>query len=139
MPGLVGEALTSFRALGDQWGIAAALSTRAKLAMIRGDPATVHRDAQQSLELFRELGDRWGIGGPLADLGNLAREQGDYSTACSLYRESIKIFQELDHKRGIARLLECFAAVAADQLEAERLSLRKASATERYSSDAPSR
>ena len=41
----LGEALTSFRALGDQWGIAAALSTRAKLAMIRGDPATVHRDA----------------------------------------------------------------------------------------------
>src|SRR5690242_10785670 len=57
---MVGEALASFRALGDQWGIAAALSTRAKLAMIRGDPATVHRDARQSLELFRELGDRWG-------------------------------------------------------------------------------
>src|SRR5690242_4872084 len=57
---MVGDALSSFGALGDQWGIAAALSTRAKLAMIRGDPATVHRDARQSLELFRELGDRWG-------------------------------------------------------------------------------
>jgi len=37
---MVGEALTSFRALSDQWGIAAALSTRAKAGDIRGDPAT---------------------------------------------------------------------------------------------------
>ena len=40
---MVGRALASFRALGDRWGIAAALSTRAKLAMIRGDPAAAPR------------------------------------------------------------------------------------------------
>src|SRR5262249_27705446 len=37
---MTGRALASFRALGDQWSIAAALSTRAKLAMIRGDHAS---------------------------------------------------------------------------------------------------
>ena len=37
------------------------------------------------------------------------------------------MFQELEHKRGIARLLECFACLAAVQLEAER-SLRLAGA-----------
>jgi hypothetical protein len=57
---LAGRALASFRALGHPWGIAAALSTRAKLAMIRGDCAAARRDAQQSLAIFRELGDRWG-------------------------------------------------------------------------------
>jgi tetratricopeptide (TPR) repeat protein len=76
---------------------------------------------------FRELGDRWGIAGTLADLGSLAREEGNYSSARSLYGESIKLFQELDHKRGIARLLECFACLAAAQLDAER-SLRLAGA-----------
>jgi len=80
---------------------------------------------EQGLTIFRELGDRWGIAGTLADLGSLAREQGNYPGAHSLYRESIKIFQELEHKRGIARVLECFACSAAEQLEAER-SLRLA-------------
>ncbi|MBV9384642.1 MAG: winged helix-turn-helix domain-containing protein, partial [Streptosporangiaceae bacterium] len=57
---MTGRAVAGFRALGDRWGIAAALSTRAKLAMIRGDHATARRDAQRSLAIFRELGDRWG-------------------------------------------------------------------------------
>jgi hypothetical protein len=50
---MAGRALASFRALGDQLGTAAALSSRAKLAMIRGDTATAHRDAQQSLSQLR--------------------------------------------------------------------------------------
>lgn len=79
------------------------------------------------MAIFRKLGDRWGIAGTLADLGTLAREQQDCSTAHSLYWESLKIFQELQHKRGIARLLECFACLAAVQLQAER-SLRLAGA-----------
>ena len=57
---MAGQALASFRTLGDRWGIAAALSTRAKLAVIRGDLPAAHRDAQQSLAIFGELGDRWG-------------------------------------------------------------------------------
>ena len=97
------------------------------LLAITCDSAAARTLYEQGLAIFRELGDRWGIAGTLADLGNLAREQGNYSAAHSLYRESIKIFQELDHKRGIARLLECFAAAAAVQLEAER-SLRLAGA-----------
>ena len=35
---MVGRALAGFRALGDQWGIAAALSTRAKLGDGPGQP-----------------------------------------------------------------------------------------------------
>jgi hypothetical protein len=57
----------------------------------------------------------------------LAREQQDYHSAQAFYRESIIIFQQLDHKRGIARLLECFACLAAAQFQAER-SLRLAGA-----------
>ncbi|HXY52025.1 MAG TPA: hypothetical protein VEI01_21440 [Terriglobales bacterium] len=42
-------------------------------------------------------------------------------------QQSLRIFQALDHKRGIARLLECFACLAAVQHEGER-SLRLAGA-----------
>ncbi|MGH9812362.1 MAG: tetratricopeptide repeat protein, partial [Candidatus Acidiferrales bacterium] len=75
---------------------------------------------EQSLAAFRELGDRWGIASSLADLGNLARDERNYDAARSLYRESMRMFQGLQHKRGIARLLECFACLAAAQAEPER-------------------
>ena len=58
--------------------LAAALSVRAKLAMIRGDTATVHHDAQQSLTMFRELGDRWGQ--PQATGGSAPRPQQPATT-----------------------------------------------------------
>ena len=91
---MVGEALASFRALGDQWGIAAALSTRAKLAMIRGDPAAAHRDAQQSLELFRELGDRWGQLQAIEWLG-AAAATGDRAQADRLHRDALRMAEDL--------------------------------------------
>ncbi|UED83634.1 BTAD domain-containing putative transcriptional regulator [Streptomyces profundus] len=54
------EALTTFRALGDRWGEAAALGLRARLAI--GDAAwdAMERDARRSLTLFEALGDAWG-------------------------------------------------------------------------------
>ncbi|HEY7014447.1 MAG TPA: AfsR/SARP family transcriptional regulator, partial [Streptosporangiaceae bacterium] len=92
---MVGEALASFRALGDQWGIAAALSTRAKLAMIRGDPAGVYRDARQSLELFRELGDRWGQLQAIEWLGAAAAATGDRAQADRLHRDGLRMAEDL--------------------------------------------
>jgi predicted ATPase/DNA-binding SARP family transcriptional activator len=95
----VGEALTSralasFRALGDHWGIAAALSTRAKLAMIRGDHATAHHDAQQSLAIFRELGDRWGQLQAIEWLGAEAATR-DRSQAERLHRDGLRMAEDL--------------------------------------------
>jgi predicted ATPase/DNA-binding SARP family transcriptional activator len=92
---MVGRALASFRALGGQWGTAAALSTRAKLAMIRGDPATVHRDAQQSLEIFRELGDRWGQLQAIEWLGAAAAATRDHARADRLHRDGLRMAEEL--------------------------------------------
>jgi predicted ATPase/DNA-binding SARP family transcriptional activator len=92
---MIGRALASFRALGGQWGIAAALSTRAKLAMIRGDPATVHRDAQQSLEIFRELGDRWGQLQAIEWLGAAAAATGDHTRADRLHRDGLRMAEDI--------------------------------------------
>jgi predicted ATPase/DNA-binding SARP family transcriptional activator len=92
---MIARALASFRALGGQWGIAAALSTRAKLAMIRGDPATVHRDVQQSLVTFRELGDRWGQLQAIEWLGAAAAATGDHARADRLHRDGLRMAEDL--------------------------------------------
>src|SRR5262249_61329284 len=87
---LVARALASFRALRDLWGIAAALSTRAKLAMVRGEPAAAHSDAQQSLAMFRELGDRWGQLQAIEWLGAAAAAAGDHMQAGRLHRHALR-------------------------------------------------
>jgi predicted ATPase len=91
---LVGDALARFRALNDQWGIAAALSTRAKVAMIRGDRAAASRAAQESLALFRELGDRWGQLQAIEWLG-ATMASADQARADRLHREGLRMAEEL--------------------------------------------
>jgi tetratricopeptide (TPR) repeat protein len=91
---LLGTALASFRELGDQWGVAAALSTRAKVAMIRGDRAMTQRLAQQSLTMFRELGDRWGQLQAIEWLG-AAVASADRARADQLHRDGLRVAEEL--------------------------------------------
>jgi hypothetical protein len=79
----------------------------------------------------------WGMAASLADLGNLAREQHEYSAAQELYCESIKTFQQLGHKRGIARVLECFACLAAAREPTQALRLTGAAAAVRKLVGAP--
>jgi predicted ATPase/DNA-binding SARP family transcriptional activator len=92
---MLGQALASFRALGDQWGIAAALSTRAKLAMVRGDPAAAQGDARQSLAIFRALGDRWGQLQAIEWLGAAEAATGDHTRAGRLHRDGLRVAEEL--------------------------------------------
>ena len=92
---MVGQALASFRTLGDQWGLAAALSTRAKLAMIRGDHVAAQRDARQSLAMFRELGDRWGQLQAIEWLGAAAAAASDRAQAARLHRDGLRMAEDL--------------------------------------------
>ncbi|HEX5299382.1 MAG TPA: BTAD domain-containing putative transcriptional regulator [Streptosporangiaceae bacterium] len=92
---MVGQALASFRALGDRWGIAAALSTRAKLAVIRGDLPAAHRDAQQSLAIFGELGDRWGQLQATEWLGAATTATGNQAQADRLHRDGLRMAEDL--------------------------------------------
>jgi tetratricopeptide (TPR) repeat protein len=92
---LIGRALTAFRAAGDRWGVAAALSTRAKHAAARGDLAAVEDHGQRSLSLFRELGDRWGQLQATEWLGSRCESIGDYEQGRRLHREGLQMAQEL--------------------------------------------
>jgi predicted ATPase/DNA-binding SARP family transcriptional activator len=91
---LLDDAVGYFRAHGDQWGIAAALSTRAKVAMIRGDRSATQRAAEQSLAIFRELGDRWGQLQAIEWLG-AAVASSDLVQAERLHRDGLRMAEEL--------------------------------------------
>ncbi|MGY5135407.1 ATP-binding protein, partial [Streptomyces nigrescens] len=90
----VADSLAAFRALGDRWGIAAALSSRAQ-GSVGGDLRSRLRDAEESAALFRELGDRWGQLQAADALGALAEITGDYGRAARLHRDGLRIAEEL--------------------------------------------
>ncbi|MDG4865320.1 BTAD domain-containing putative transcriptional regulator, partial [Streptomyces sp. T-3] len=84
-----------FRALGDRWGEAAALSLTATRALYRGDLPALRQNAEQSAAHFAELGDRWGQLQAAEQLGVLAEIAGDYEEAARLHREGARGAEEL--------------------------------------------
>ncbi|MEO3789681.1 BTAD domain-containing putative transcriptional regulator [Nonomuraea sp. B10E15] len=92
---LLNRALETFRSSGDRWGTAAALSTRAFYAKLRGDFDMLRRDGEQSLAMFRKLGDQWGQLQAMVPLATLAEIVGDYPHARRLFRDGLRIAEDL--------------------------------------------
>ena len=109
---LVNRSLETFRLLGDQWGIAAALSTRAWDALLRSDFTAVRREAERSTELFRELGDHWGLLQAADALAILAQITGDYDRAERLHRDGLRIAEELGLRAEVSYKLSGLGRVA---------------------------
>ncbi|MEV0165371.1 BTAD domain-containing putative transcriptional regulator [Nonomuraea fuscirosea] len=89
------RALVAFEALGDRWGVAAALCLRAKLAVGRADLAAMERDGRRGLALFEELGDAWGRIEAMDVLDRAAEIRGDYAEALRLREEGLRLAEEL--------------------------------------------
>ncbi|MEU9713873.1 BTAD domain-containing putative transcriptional regulator [Streptomyces sp. NPDC047976] len=92
---LADRAHAEFRALGDRWGTAAALSVRGEVALYQGNPDRARADAEQAAALFRELGDSWGELHAALTLGDLAEVAGDYDRAGHLRQEGFRLAEEL--------------------------------------------
>jgi predicted ATPase/DNA-binding SARP family transcriptional activator len=92
---LVERVLQTAEATGYEWGVAAALSTRAWRALLRSDIAAVRRDAERSVALFRRIGDPWGILHAIDPLATLARLTGDWQQARQLHLDGLTLAEEL--------------------------------------------
>ncbi|GAA2834123.1 BTAD domain-containing putative transcriptional regulator [Kribbella solani] len=85
----IDRAIASFTDRDDQWGVAAALSTRAQLNIVHADLDAMRRDSRRSLELFNELDDDWGRLQATYALIVAAEISGDYPTAGGYLEEAI--------------------------------------------------
>ncbi|MEV7197741.1 BTAD domain-containing putative transcriptional regulator [Streptomyces sp. NPDC093510] len=105
---LITAALAELRGLGDRWGTAAALSTRARQAATLSDLATLADAGAQSLHLFRELGDGWGQSQAMALLALHAEVTGDHEGAAALHGDALRIVEDLhlwiDASHGLSGL-----------------------------------
>ena len=92
---LLDAALSGFERTDDRWGTAAALTTRAMFAHIRGDMASLARDAERAADLFRALGDGWGVLQATEWLAGLADMTDDHERAIRLHREGLRLAEDL--------------------------------------------
>lgn len=104
--------LDTFRTVGDRWGEAAALSTRAMLAHMRGDLAALETDARRSAEIFAEFGDEWGVLQATDWLIGLADLTGDHAQAAKLARDGLQLAEDLGLWSDVAGRLSWLAWLA---------------------------
>jgi predicted ATPase/DNA-binding SARP family transcriptional activator len=88
---LTSAALATFEALGDRWGIAAALTDRVSQLHYAG----AQEQAARAAALFRDVGDRWGQVQATFALGSLAELAGRYADAAEQHRAGLRMAEEL--------------------------------------------
>jgi tetratricopeptide (TPR) repeat protein len=92
---MLNQALKTFEADGNQWGVAAVLAARAKHAHVRADLPALYDDACQSIGIFRALGDRWGVLQATGWFGAHAELVGDFDEAERLHLEGAEAAEEI--------------------------------------------
>jgi predicted ATPase/DNA-binding SARP family transcriptional activator len=92
---MLNQALKTFEADGNQWGVAAVLAARAKHAHVRADLPALYDDACQSIGIFRSLGDRWGVLQATGWFGAHAELVGDFDEAERLHLEGAAAAEEI--------------------------------------------
>ena len=121
------RSLVVFRAVGDPWGIAHALTGLGGLAMRERDYPTARALMEEGLALRRAVENLGAIATSLVSLGELARHQGDSARAATLLREGLVRFRELGdpehmawahYNLGLLGLRAADAAAAAAELGA---------------------
>lgn len=104
------EALTHFRTIGEQNGVANALGNLATIAHHTGDLDAARRLREEGLAIQRKTGDQRGISMFLQNLGNLHSHCGRHEEAIACLTESLDIRREMGDKDDIAHSLFNLAA-----------------------------
>ncbi|HEX4817239.1 MAG TPA: BTAD domain-containing putative transcriptional regulator [Nonomuraea sp.] len=117
---LTGRALAAFRAVGDRWGVAAALARQAMDAFTRRDVEALERLAGESARLFTELGDRWGLLQATEWLGSLAEMTHDNERANRLFGEGLRMAEDLGLWPTVAGLTAWLGWVAMNDGDYDR-------------------
>jgi predicted ATPase/DNA-binding winged helix-turn-helix (wHTH) protein len=100
--GFLGQSISLYEELGDDWGIAASLNALAASAHDRGDYASAQSNFERSLACWRLLPDQSAIARCLHNLANVVKVRGDYPRAQWALREATNIFEELGDRSGAA-------------------------------------
>ena len=112
---LIPQGVAQFRASGQRWELATALSALGMQALVTQDYDSAAAAFAGSEAICRESGDTWGLARTLHYRGELARYHGDLLQARRHYEESLYLLRALEHRFSAATVLHNLGYVAMHQ------------------------
>jgi predicted ATPase len=106
------EAVAAFREVGDDWGLAFALSARGQLALLSGDPATATSLHTEALAAADRIDSAHLRAQALDLLGADTAAAGDLAGAWSRFADASRVHAALMDQEGSAYCLDGFAGLA---------------------------
>lgn len=113
------ESLALARSIGDERGIAAALTDLGMVYRLQRDLARSTHLLDEGLARYRALGDEAGIAFALLNVGSTARVAGDTAQSHQLLEESLALYRALGDARSIAMVQAMLGLTAMQQGESE--------------------
>jgi tetratricopeptide (TPR) repeat protein len=101
--------------IGDQAGIAAALTNIGHVHTFQSNYALALEHYQKSLAINEAIGNKAGIASVLRGMGNVSLFQGDYTQALEKFQQSLAINEALGNKDDMARTLSNIGTVHLSQ------------------------
>jgi predicted ATPase/DNA-binding SARP family transcriptional activator len=92
------ESAEIYRELGDQQGLAEALTVLGLTLVWQGEASLGYARLEEALSIYRKLGDRWGEALALLRLGNSLADYGGDLTGRAMLEECAEILQDLGEK-----------------------------------------
>ena len=109
------EALTIWRQVGQQRGLAFSLNEMARAQASLGNAKEAMTNFGQALEIRRTIGDKRGLGDTLIDMGNLADDRGDHDGALKMYKEALQLEREIGNESLQATCLNNIGSVYSEK------------------------
>jgi predicted ATPase/class 3 adenylate cyclase len=106
------ESRKMFEKLGNQRGMADALSFLSAFTRYDGDFSLARTQAEESLRMHQEIGDLFGLMDSLHEVGRAALEMGDLDVARSCFIESLDVLAPLGYRTLVAIVIDHLAAEA---------------------------
>lgn len=106
---LLKESLALWRQIGDQKGIAMALSNLGPMLLRQGDYSGATAMLEEALGVRRQLPERRGLIATLMNLAITLSEQGEHARAVDLYREALNLARTAGDDDQVALVLANFA------------------------------
>jgi predicted ATPase/DNA-binding SARP family transcriptional activator len=115
------EALTLWRRLGDERGVASCLQAMATIAYSReGGVAAARSHLREGLTLARRLGDPLLLARTLLNLGNIGLAQGEWDAAQAHYEESLALYRDAGSRGRVGTVLNNLGLIARYRGDTER-------------------
>lgn len=104
-----------FEEVGDEWGVAFALSGLADSYTTQGERQAALEAAEESLAGFRRLDNPWGMSLALNALANLKLQAGDLAEARRIIEEALALRRQVGHRHSLGVGLELLARIAVQE------------------------